>query len=346
MLKVIVICLHVLATITFTKADSPRVTPEVARRAVIVKDPEAVTAIVAAGRTGASLVEPYLRDENVSVRQGALEILSRIPDAAPEALKSALLGTDGQMRATAIIFSRPYLANARLREAWANCAAEGLACCSIAQHVYDALHHVDEDTRTAIKRELIPRLVPRLNSMDANRARVMILFVGEFAAADDASTKQALAGLRLQLEREMPEQWSRNSFPVEIERRSTDFKIALDFALANLGDAGAIQRFASMFQDRSNRDRLAYLKLLKSFRPSPRLLTEMRLLLDDRSDVQNIAPSHMDHARYKHACDFAIEALSAWYREFPVRMTQWGVYSQDEHTIARTWVDSRLVSNE
>jgi len=314
-------------------------------RAVVGRDRAAWDAVVALGATAASQVEVYLSHEDPRVRECALWLLCQTPEAAPNALVNAMRSTDEFLNRAGVAWAKPFMGNPGVQEAWINCFTQRLRESNPLDAGYNVLIHLDPDVRAAMAEDLVRKILRSLESYDARCSRIMVMIIGELSAPGDVGAIRRLMELSREAEGDLPPRWRSPWGAEDTQKDRNRLLVALEFALANLGDEESFQQYAVTVLGGQPEARVSRLSVLGRFRLTRSILQLVAGLLDDRAPLRNVTPSHVPSLVYKRSCDFAVDAVVTWFPGFPIKGHESFVYGDEELAQAREWLQARLAAS-
>ena len=329
------IALSLISTATVTASD------ESAVRAAMTTSAGANVAtldeLAARGAEIVPLVEPYLQDPDRAVKSRALTVLSRIDGVGSKYVLRALRSDDPIMQDLGAMHARnfpsdPDVAKALCKrvmqdgESFVRRAALGV----LSEHMATA------DTRKAAQ-AMMPQIVKDLGSYDLPLARACVFFLGRYAKKGDQDVLHALNELQTSVENKQHPGVARLDRSDAGNRRGIKVLQAIKVAEAGLGYEDAFRKLSDHVSKES-KDRSTYLRLLVHLRPSPQSIELLAALLEDETEVEQLAQSHLPFTVYRRTCDLVADAVGAWYPDAPGLHVGSRIYPADELDALRQWL--------
>ncbi len=275
----------------------------------------------------------YVAQEDPRVAGRALYVLVHVPQTLRRGVLEALKHPDSGVRVSALAYSAPCRDDSAIQDAVVDIIVNDPSS-SVRYHaIQDFRGTFRKAANSEIRERVVLQLATRLRQYDARSLRLIVELLGEIAEPGDSALMQRLSSLYEDAD----------SLPT---KKRGSLMIRLQFALANLGDERAFAQFAEAIDSAPIDERLAHLELLERFRPTPQTLEWVIRLLDDDTEIQNVAPSHLPAKIFRKTRDFAVSALGYWFEDFPVETRARRTYESEEVALARQWLDERLKSGE
>jgi HEAT repeat protein len=327
------IALALFSTATVTASD------EAAVRAAMTTTAGANVAtlddLAARGAEIVPLIEPYLQDPDREVKSRALSVLSRIDGVGSKYVLQALRSDDPVMQHLGIMHARrfpddPGVARALCKRVIqdGDSSLRGEALGMLSEHMATA------DTRKAAQ-AMMPQIVKDLGSYDLPLARACVFFLGRYAKRGDQDVLHALNELQISVENNQHPGVARPDRSDAGNRRAIKVLQAIEVAKAGLGDEDAFRELSDHVSKES-KDRSTYLRLLVHLRPSPQSTELLAALLEDETEVKRLA--NLPFTVYRRTCDFAADAVGAWYPDAPGQHIGPRIYSAGELDALRQWL--------
>lgn len=330
------------------------------QRALVDRDAASFEQAVALGLDSADAIEAYMEHPNGGVRQRAVYLVARIPQAAPHALEKALRSTDFDLRYAATASIGKYLENPDVAEAFGASLVGKPYESAIAGEARAQITGLNNVSRQRCARVILDQILPVLvesvpdsttsYSPNPQAIREFVLTVGLLSTPGDVTALSALQSLSTSAQARFYAHPALNGIHVGERQRNLDWVLeAIQFAEANLGRKEALAAYADDIRNGGIDTRQSRLKLLADFHPTVPVLQLATVLLHDFTEVQNVAPSHAPNPIMKRTCDFAVTALKHWYDDFPSAgnerrkyINDWRRYTDEELDEARTWLKNKL----
>lgn len=313
--------------------------------------------VIAMGASAVPELERALTDEDTKVRSRALTMLSRIEDGAPAAIARFLRSNDGDMRTEAMYSASSFLNRDEV--------ADAFVAATLAQPLMsNTLSHarrIGTQTDSAAREKLVSRLVPRAREslrdlMDARSrdvdspasvARELLMILGTLAPPGDNASVDLIRWVVRGAEGRFMTQPADASSPKSMAAKCDAALAAAQFALANLGDADALSELRLATKTGTPEVKLSRWQLVSQMRPVPAVLELVADGLDDVTPLPlSAVPSHAATARWRRACDLAVDILGAWFKDFPIAVGGMGIYDDQQLATARTWLRAKIAESE
>ncbi len=285
-------------------------------------------------------VKAYLNHEKWDARQEAVRLLAHIPSESTSIILSSLRSKDDALRIAALENIDLVISDDKVLEAWAEAAArpDSLGDNPGGLHILEKL---DEIRRETILKRFIPNVLSHLDEYSAYGARSMVTVLGKYAQPGDESVCSALKRLKNGAEMKKNGKW-RTFTPSEVG--SEDVLDAILYAEANLGDPSAFQLFRNNITRGEPKTKKRLIIYLHEFRATRKSAEMAEQCLDDKTDVCDYGiTSNIHTPMYKRICDYAVQALSEWFPDFPVQSQIKRVrYKDEEIQQIKEWVQAKI----
>lgn len=344
-----------------TQSDSTVGQSDLIRAAIVDNTPNdhiLLDRAVALGPSAAPQIELLLDHVDEKVRRRAFAVLCRIPEAAPSTIVTVLSSDDYQLRMTAMSYAPTYFGREDVTDAFTRAMfAQPLSSGTI-YHGRTVAVSLNETGRRSLGTRVVPAareaLLVLMNSREhrgdypASVAHQLAILLGMLAEPGDRTTvaaiEQMVQGADARFVGTIDEPVRRATMEEERDRALE----AAQFALANLGDKGALEAFAASLRSGTPESRFSRFKLLGLMRVTPGVLEMLAPILEDKTAVgERVTPSGVEPPIFKRACDNAIDLLGERHKDsFPFKTFRTTIYNDQQLAAARDWLRAKIVESK